>query len=59
MVYYITSVYKLEDGYVGITGVSYLKSENMDWEDCYWPCKAKKYEEFTTIAYRPKSFINI
>ena len=53
-----TSVYKLEDGYVGITGPSTLKSENMEWCDCN-PCKAEEYEEFTTIAYRPKSFINI
>lgn len=53
-----TSVYKLEDGYVGITGPSTLKSENMEWCDCS-PCKAEEDEEFTTIAYRPKSFINI
>lgn len=53
-----TSVYKLEDGYVGVTGPSQLNSEVMVWSDCN-PCIAEEYEEFTTIAYRPKSFINI
>ena len=49
-----TSVYKLEDGYVGITGVSSLKSEIMDCSDCNFPCIAEEYEEFTTISYRRK-----
>ncbi|MGN0144124.1 MAG: hypothetical protein ACI398_04025 [Clostridium sp.] len=49
-----TSVYKLEDGFVGITGVSTLKSEGMGWSDCAYPCIASEYEEFTTISYRLK-----
>lgn len=49
-----TSVYKLEDGYVGITGISSLKSELMGYSDCDFPCIAEEYEEFTTISYRLK-----
>lgn len=49
-----TDVYKLEDGYVGITGPSQLRSEGMVWSDCNYMCIAEEYEEFTTIAYRPK-----
>lgn len=49
-----TSVYKLEDGYVGITGISSLKSEVMAYSDCDFPCIAEEYEEFTTISYRLK-----
>lgn len=43
-----TSVYKLEDGYVGITGISSLKSELMGYSDCDFPCIAEEYKEFTT-----------
>ena len=48
------SVYQLEDGYVGITGVSELNSEYMRYSDCGYPSEACEYEEFTTISYRPK-----
>lgn len=48
-----TSVYKVEDGYVGLTGVSelYFKTFNKGWDT---HTIAKEYEEFTTISYRPK-----
>lgn len=49
-----TNIYKCEDGYVGVTGPSSLKSESMDWEDCYCKVVAKEYEEYTTVSYRPK-----
>lgn len=49
-----TSVYKLEDGYVGITGISSLRSELMTYSDCDFPCIAEEYEEFTTTSYRLK-----
>lgn len=49
-----TSVYKLEDGFVGVTGVSSLKSEGMMYSDCDVKPYAEEYEEFTTVSYRPK-----
>ena len=50
-----TTIYKCEDGYVGVTGPSSLKSESMDWEDCYCDVTAEEYEEYTTVSYRPKN----
>lgn len=50
-----TSVYKCEDGYVGVSGPSSLKSESMYWEDCYCDVVASEYEEYTIISYRPKT----
>lgn len=49
-----TSVYKLEDGYIGIHGPSSLKSEAMDYFDLMEEVTVQEYEEFTTISYRPK-----
>lgn len=48
-----TSVYKLDDGFIGITGVTDLRGD-MDFSDCSWETIAEEYEEFTTISYRPK-----
>lgn len=50
-----TNVYQLEDGYIGIIGVSGLNSECMVYSDCGYPSKAYEYEEFTTVSYRPKN----
>lgn len=49
-----TKVYQLEDGYIGITGVTSLKSETMMFSDCDVITQAEEYEEFTTISYRRK-----
>lgn len=49
-----TNVYQLEDGYIGITGVTSLKSEAMMFSDCDVITQAEEYEEFTTISYRRK-----
>lgn len=49
-----TSVYKLEDGYVGITGVSSLNSEEMNYADCDVLCQAEEYEEVQITSYKPK-----
>lgn len=49
-----TKVYQLEDGYIGITGVTSLKSEAMMFSDCDVITQAEEYEEFTTISYRRK-----
>lgn len=50
-----TSVYKLEDGFVGIRGISELDREDLVYSDIDYPCTAKEYEEYTTISYRPKN----
>lgn len=49
-----TNVYKLEDGYVGITGPSELRSENILWSDCDYLCIAEEYEPVQTITYKLK-----
>lgn len=49
-----TSVYKLEDGYVGIRGVSRLFSEMMTWSDTDVHCEAEEYEQCVRITYKPK-----
>lgn len=49
-----TNVYKLEDGFIGIRGVTELKSEYMLWSDWHYLTVAFEYEEYTTISYRPK-----
>ena len=50
-----TSVYKCEDGFVGITGPSSLKSESMAWSDTDEYCTAEEYEAVPSIIYKPKS----
>lgn len=49
-----TKVYQLEEGYIGITGVTSLNSEEMTFSDCNVITQAEEYEEFTTISYRRK-----
>ena len=49
-----TKVYQLEDGYIGITGVTSLNSEAMTFSDCNVITQGEEYEEFTTISYRRK-----
>lgn len=53
--WYITAIdiYKVEDGYIGIWGVSELKSEMMDFSDCDIHCKAEEYKAVNTISYVP------
>ena len=53
-----TTIYKVEDGYVGVRGVTYLYSEDMTYSDCAYLCKASEYEEVPTISYREKQKIN-
>ena len=53
-----TTVYKVEDGYVGIRGISQIYSEYMSDKDCDYLCKASEYEEVQTISYREKQKIN-
>ena len=38
-----TTVYKCEDGFVGVNGVSQLYNESMDYEDCCCECFAEEF----------------
>ena len=49
-----TSVYKLEDGFVGIRGVSDIYSDDIDAEDCGVRCTACEYEEFPHVRYKKR-----
>ena len=49
-----TSVYKLEDGFVGIRGVSNIYSEYMEAEDCGFRCTASEYIEIPSVTYKKK-----
>ena len=50
-----TSVYKLEDGFVGIRGVSTIYSEYMNAEDCCTKCSASEYIEIPSVSYKQKN----
>ena len=50
-----TTVYKLEDGFVGVRGVSnILYTEDMDAEDCCTKCSASEYIEIPSVIYKKK-----
>lgn len=53
--WYITAIdiYKVEDGYIGVWGVSELKSEMMSFSDCDIHCEAEEYKAVNTISYIP------
>ena len=48
------SVYKLEDGFVGIKGVSKIYGEGTTPEDCCTKCSASEYIEISSITYKRK-----
>lgn len=48
-----TSVYKCEDGFVGVNGVTQTYSEMMDYSDCLCECFAEEFEPKQTITYVP------
>ena len=50
-----TTIVKVEDGYVGVRGVTHLYSEGMTYSDCDYLCEASEYEEVQTISYRRKN----
>lgn len=50
-----TSYYQLEDGILGIKGVSRLFNENGCTSDYNIQCHAFEGEEYTTVSYKPKS----
>lgn len=49
------SVYKLDDGYIGIWGLSNVYPELGMAEDFDILCEAAEYEEVQIISYKPKS----
>ena len=49
-----TDIYEVEDGYIGVRGVSELKSEMIDFPDCKGHCVAEEYRAVQTITYIPK-----
>ena len=49
-----TDVYKCDDGFIGVTGISYLYSENMTYRDCDIHCFAEEYKEVVTVTYKKK-----
>ena len=48
------NIYKMEDGYVGICGVSLSETELLDPIDFKITCIAEEYEPVQTIVYKPK-----
>ena len=50
------SVYKLEDGFVGIKGVSKIYDECTTPEDCCTKCSASEYIEIPSVTYKKNSY---
>jgi len=48
-----TTVYKCEDGFVGVSGVSQLYSESTEYEDCCRECIAEEFEPKQITTYVP------
>ena len=59
--FYETSVsyFQLEDGILGIIGVSNIYAECMTASDCGVHCYAFEGEEYTTVSYKPKTQIMV
>lgn len=51
-----TCVYKCDDGFVGVTGVSNLYSEMMGWDDCDFKCVAEEYKQVPSVMYVPVNY---
>lgn len=49
------SFYQMEDGILGISGLSHLYSENTEPSNCNEICHAFEAEEYPTIDYRAKA----
>lgn len=50
-----TDIYEVDNGYIGVSGVSELKSEMMDYSDADEHCVAEEYKAVQTITYIPKN----
>lgn len=49
-----TAVYQMGDEFFGIRGPVSLKSENMDYDDILYQCKAFEMQQVTLITYTKK-----
>lgn len=49
-----TDIYEVDNGYIGVRGVSELKSEMMNYSDTDELCFAEEYKAIPTITYIPK-----
>lgn len=49
------SIYKCEDGFVKVRGVSTIFSESMAWEDCGFKCVAEECFPVSSVKYLTKS----
>lgn len=49
-----TSVYKCEDGFVGVNGVTQTYSEMMIFKDCFCECHAEEFVPKQVTTYVPK-----
>lgn len=54
-----TSVYKCDDGFVGVSGVTQTYSEMMDYSDCCCECIAEEFKPVQTVTYVPANTDNI
>lgn len=50
-----TDIYEVDNGYIGVRGVSELKSEMMDYSDVDEHCVAEEYKAVQTITYIPET----
>ena len=48
-----TTVYECEDGFVGVSGISQMYSDYMDYDDCECECFAEEFEPKQVITYVP------
>lgn len=48
-----TTVYKCDDGFVGVNGVTQIYSEMMDYRDCCCESTAEEFKPIQTITYVP------
>jgi hypothetical protein len=48
-----TTVYECEDGFVGVSGISQMYSDYMDYDDCECECFAEEFEQKQVITYVP------
>ena len=53
-----TNIYRLEDGFVGITRPSMLKSKSIIWSDCDYTCIVEEYESVYKLIYQPKNLLH-
>jgi len=49
-----TTVYKCDDGFVGVSGVVQTYSEMMDYSDCLCECSAEEFEPKQVTTYVPR-----